>query len=293
MDIKQLEYFIAAAELLNFTKAAKKFFISQTAISQQIKSLEETLNVQLFIRSNRTVSLTPAGKTFFKRAKKIVSDLNNAIDETTKSNLGYNGSLKIGFTRGHSPHILYKSTRKFMDMYPEVDIDIVDENVGALYDKLNSNTLDLIFSIDFNLKELKNFESIPIYSEPVYAIMNANHPLANSKKLLRSDLKNEKFVFIKREEAPNGYDNMISKCIKSGFSPNIVKHCNSLESLSLLIKLGVGVTLFPKFQLSDLTDSLKFIPIESDTELINHVLIWNNTNTNPAVNLFLNMLEIN
>lgn len=293
MDIKQLEYFIAAAELSNFTKAAKKFYISQTAISQQIKSLEESLNVQLFTRSNRTVSLTPAGETFFKRAKQIINDLNNAIDETLKSNLGFNGSLKIGFTRGHNSYILYKSTQNFMNMYPDVDISIIDDNLGILYDKLNNNELDLVFSIDFNIKDLKNFQSIPIYSEPVYAIMNDNHPLANSKKLHRADLKDEKFVFLRRDEVPTGYDTMISKCIKSGFSPNIVKHCNSLESLSLLVKLGIGVTFFPKFQFSDLTDSLKFIPLDGETELINHVLIWNKSNTNPSIELFLKTIEIN
>lgn len=293
MDTKQLEYFIAAAELLNFTKAAQKFFISQTAISQQIKSLEDSLNVKLFIRNNRSVSLTPAGSTFFKRAKEIINDLNNAVDETVKRSLGYNGSLKIGFTRGHNSYILYKLTQNFINIHSDVDISIIDDNLGTLYDKLNNNDLDLIFGIDFNLKESKDFQSIPIYSEPVYAIMNTNHPLANSEKLHRSDLKDEKFVFLRRDEAPAGYDTMISKCIKCGFSPNIVKHCNSLESLSLLVKLGIGVTFFPKFQFSDLTDSLKFIPLDDDTELINHVLIWNNSNANPAINLFLKTIEIN
>ena len=106
MDIKQLEYFICAAELLNFTKAAEKFYISQTAISQQIKSLEESLNVQLFVRSNRKVMLTPAGKVFFEKAKIVVNEINDAVDAAGKANSGYNGTLKIGFTRGHNPYIM-------------------------------------------------------------------------------------------------------------------------------------------------------------------------------------------
>lgn len=293
MDTRQLEYFITAAELLNFTKAAEKFYISQTAISQQIKSLEDSLNVQLFIRSNRKVTLTSAGKTFLKRAKAIIHEMNDAITETLRTASGYSGSLKIGFTRGHSPYIVYKLTKKIIEKYPDIDITIVDSNLGDLYDKLSSQELDLVFSIDFNLKNIHDFESAPINSEPVYAIMNKNHPLSKLSKVYRSDLKDEKFVFIKRSEAPAGYDQMISNCIKQGFSPNIVKHCNSLESLSLLIKLGIGISLFPRFQLSDLTDSLVFIPLEGEDEYIQHVLIWNKVNTNPAVNLFLDTLNIN
>lgn len=291
MDIKQLEYFICAAELLNFTKAAEKFYISQTAISQQIKSLEESLNIQLFVRSNRKVMLTPAGKVFFEKAKIVVNEMNDAVNAAVKANSGYNGTLKIGFTRGHNPYIVYKLTKKFIEKYPDIDITIVDDNLGTLYNNLSAKNLDLIFSIDFNLKDLKDFECMPINSEPIYAIMNDDHPMSKLTKVHRSDLKDENFVFIKRSEVPAGYDKMISNCIKSGFSPNIVKHCNSLESLSLLIKLGIGITLFPKFQLSDLTDSLAFIPLEGEDECINHVLIWNKLNSNPAVEIFLNSIK--
>ena len=291
MDIKQLEYFICVAEYLSFTKAAEKFYISQTAISQQIKNLEKSLSVQLFIRNNRNVSLTPAGKAFLKKVKIIINEMNEAIHETAKIALGYNGSLNIGFTRGHNPHIVYSLTKKFINQYPDIDITIIDDNMGNLYEQLKNKTLDLIFSVDFNLNDIKEFESLTINTEQICAVMNCTHPLAHSKKLNRSDLKNEKFVFLERSEAPTGYDKMISNCIRDGFSPNLVKHCNSLESLSLLIRLGIGISLFPKFHLSAFTDDLVFIPLEGEEEEIKHVLIWNTLNSNPAMELFLKSIK--
>ncbi len=72
MNTKQLEYFISVAENLSFTKTAEKFYISQTAVTQQIKSLEEQINVTLFTRSKRHVELTPAGKVFLSEARTII-----------------------------------------------------------------------------------------------------------------------------------------------------------------------------------------------------------------------------
>lgn len=291
MDIKQLEYFICVAELLNFTKAAEKLYISQTAISQQIKSLEDSLNVKLFIRNNRKVSLTPAGEAFYKKSKLIVNDVNEAINEAVKTASGYNGSLKIGFTSGHSTFIIYNLVKRFLIKYPDIDITILDDNFGNLYEDLNNKNLDLVFSVDFNLKEIRNFRFLHLNSDYLYVIMNKDHPLSQRKSLCRSDLKDEKFVFMNRKEVPLGYDKFVSNCINAGFSPNIVKHCNSLESLSLLIKLGIGITILPKFHIDDFEDDLIFIPLRNEEFKIDNVLIWNEFNSNPTVNLFLKHLE--
>lgn len=291
MDIKQLEYFICVAELLNFTKAAEKLYISQTAISQQIKSLEDSLNVTLFIRNNRKVSLTPAGEAFYKKSKLIVNDVNEAINEAVKTASGYNGSLKIGFTSGHSTFIIYNLVKRFLIKYPDIDITILDDNFGNLYEDLNNKNLDLVFSVDFNLKEIRNFRFLHLNSDYLYVIMNKDHPLSQRKSLCRSDLKDEKFVFMNRKEVPLGYDKFVSNCINAGFSPNIVKHCNSLESLSLLIKLGIGITILPKFHIDDFEDDLIFIPLRNEEFKIDNVLIWNEFNSNPTVNLFLKHLE--
>lgn len=291
MDIKQLEYFTCAAELLNFTKVAEKFYISQTAISQQIKSLEDSLNVKLFIRNNRKVSLTPAGEAFYKRSKVIINDINEATHEALIIASGYNGSLKIGFTSGHSTFVVYKFLKGFLNKYPNIDINIIDDNFGNLYDDLNNKNLDLLFSVDFNLNNIENFKFLHLNSEPLYVIMNKFHPLAKSKVLNRADLKKEKFVFMYRKEVPLGYDTFVSNCMEFGFSPNIVKHCNSLESLSLLIKLGIGITILPKFHVSDFENDLRFIPLKNEMFKIDNVLIWNEGNISPTVNLFLNYLN--
>lgn len=291
MDFKQLKYFICIAEVLNFTKAAEKFYISQTAMSQQIKSLEDSLNIKLFTRNNRKVSLTPAGEVFYKKCKLIVRDIDNAVNEAVKTASGYTGSLKIGFTSGHSTPLIYELIKNFIKKYPNIDINILDSNLSNLYEGLNNKDLDLVFSINFNLSDSNNLKFLSLNSEYLYVIMNKTHPLAKNTLLSWSDLKNEKFIFMNRKEISLGYDKFISNCIKYGFSPNIIKHCNSLESLSLLIKLGFGISILPKFNIYNIEDDLIFIPLENEQFEINNVLIWNDSNLNPTADLFLKELN--
>ena len=99
MNRNQLRYFVAAAESRSFTKAADQFFISQTAVTQQIRLLEEMLGCPLFDRSTRPVSLTPAGKAFLTEAKAILERMDQAIDRAHGASTGLSGSLRIGYLK--------------------------------------------------------------------------------------------------------------------------------------------------------------------------------------------------
>lgn len=291
MDTRQLEYFLSVAELLNFTKAAEKFYISQTAISQQIKSLEESLGVQLLIRNSRKVVLTPAGETFYKEAKFIVQQMDTAIKNTIKTASGYKGKLRIGFIRGNNIPSLHSLLCKFHSQFPEIDITFTDDNIENLCEQLSNKSLDLIFSIDFNLEEYEKFSWRLLDKEPIYAIMNINHALARKIKLKRSDLKNEHFVFLNRSVSHYGFDKMISCFVKSGYSPKIVKHCSSIETILLMVELGIGITLLPKSTSIPENYNLIHIPLEGSDEYVNSVLVWHDDNINPTIDLFLKSID--
>ena len=101
MNTNQLKYFVAVAEYRSFTKAANQYYISQTAITQQIHALEESMNVQLFNRSSRPVALTPAGRIFFLEAKAILERMETAVSKVKDASTGLVGTLRIGYTKGY------------------------------------------------------------------------------------------------------------------------------------------------------------------------------------------------
>ena len=99
MNLNQLKYFVSVAENRSFTKAAMQYYISQTAITQQVKALEEKIGTPLLDRNTRPISLTPAGKTFLGEAKEILDRMETAIYKTVETSTGLEGTLKIGCTK--------------------------------------------------------------------------------------------------------------------------------------------------------------------------------------------------
>lgn len=287
MDTRQLQYFISVADYLNFTKASQKFFISQTAISQQIKALEESLNVQLFIRNNRCVKLTQAGHIFYKDAKIIIAKANEAIKNVQLSTSGYIGFLKIGIIPEHEQAYLPKLLRNFRRDYPLIDLSIKEDNIENLNKQLEEGLLDVAFNMDFELDRYNNIKSKFLMRHPLYAILYKNHPLANKSKLTRASLKDESFIFIKRNKAPNGFDGMISNCIDCGFSPKIIHQTDSIDIIFLMIKAEMGITIFPKYIDDRENDELVFIELEGENEYVESVLTWNSTNNNSVLPVFL------
>lgn len=287
MDTRQLEYFISVADCLNFTKAAQRFYISQTAISQQIKALEDSINVKLFTRNNRSVKLTPAGEIFYKEAKFIVAKTDEAIKKAQLATSGYSGFLKIGVIPGHEQSYLPKLLRNFHRNYPLIDLSIKEDNIENLNKQLEDGLLDVAFNMDFNLDRYKNIKWKSLMKHPLYAILYKSHPLSNETKISRASLKDESFIFIKRNEAPYGFDRIISNCIDCGFSPKIVHQTDSIETIYLMIKAEMGITIFPKYINDKENDNLVFLEMDGENEYIESVLTWNSTNSNPVLPVFL------
>ena len=98
MNTNQLRYFVTAAECRSFTKAADQFYITQTAITQQIRALEDSLGVPLFDRSSRPISLTPAGSAFLSDARSILGRIDQAVNRIQEVSTGMVGTLRIGYT---------------------------------------------------------------------------------------------------------------------------------------------------------------------------------------------------
>lgn len=113
MNLRQLEYFVSVAENLNFTKAAKKCFISQTAMTLQIQALEEIVGVPLLIRSKHHVELTPAGKVYLNEAKVILARSEEAVKLAKTAAKGVSGRISIGFIRGYEQSLFQKRSAAF------------------------------------------------------------------------------------------------------------------------------------------------------------------------------------
>ena len=122
MLLKQMKYFISVVECNSFTEAAEQCYISQSAISQQIKALEQELGVDLIKRNNRQFTLTPAGEYFYRHGVELVSEIDNLKRETVRRGQDQELSLKIGYLRCYGAKELHHAIAKFSKTYSELSI---------------------------------------------------------------------------------------------------------------------------------------------------------------------------
>ncbi|MBP2655866.1 MAG: transcriptional regulator AlsR family [Firmicutes bacterium] len=292
MYSRQIDYFISVAEYLNFTKAAKHHFMAQTAMSQQIRVLEKKLGVDLFIRNNRSVQLTPAGRIFLQEAKRIVAISDEAIKKARHAASGFVGTLKIGFLGPNEKRFLPDLVKKFRHDYPNIILSFKQGNAETIRSDLEHGLLDIAFTMAFDLDQTPGLIWETLYTDPICVIMHRDHPLANEAKINPVALAHEPFVAMEHREYPGAVERMIQFCITRGFTPNIVSQHAYLETVLLMVEAGIGVTLLPRFFDTYSNPNLRFIDLAGDTDYVYSVATWKKDYTNPSIPIFLKELGI-
>ncbi|OLR92463.1 LysR family transcriptional regulator [Actinokineospora bangkokensis] len=195
MDLKQLEYFVAVAEELNFTRAAARVYATQSTVSSGIRSLESELRATLFERSSRQVSLSPAGAAFLPEARAALAALRRARDSAQEAAAGLRGSLRIGALTRIAVLDLPGLFRAFRNRYPLVDLHVTASPTGStgLADDLRQGRLDVAV-LGLPPAELTGLRVRELASRPYVAVLPAAHPLAGATALDPRDLLAEPFI---------------------------------------------------------------------------------------------------
>ena len=285
MNIKQLEYFISVAKHLNFTKAAKEHYLSQTAISQQIKNLEEIVGFKLFERNKKSVALTSSGLVFYNDAIEILDNLKLSIKKASLAAEEYVGTLSIGFVEGHEKILLPKLISKFNKSYPKINLSIIRGTVDELYKKLQDNLVDLVFSFKFDHDNYGNIQSKVIREYPLAAVLYPDHPLASRKGISRKELKDEDFIFINHSKTPFFFNSLLEEFKEYNYSPKIRYEVDSLETALLLVEAKLGISILPNHGYNSKENKLIFVNLQGET--VESTISWNDTNITQAVQLFL------
>lgn len=192
MEIRQLRYFVGIAETGRFSEASKQMFISQSAVSQQIKALEEELDTQLFVRQPHSVTLTESGQELLPLARKVLRSITECHDRISDLKGLLCGELNIGLTFSLEPYIR-GTMLDFMKAYPRVKVNAYYKNLSELLHKLKDREIDIMFSM-MPTSPHEFADSIPLLEYRLAAIMRNTHPLARKSSLHFSDLLPHKLI---------------------------------------------------------------------------------------------------
>ena len=295
MNINQLKYFIAVAEHRSFSKAAEQYFLTQTAMTQQVQKLEDTMGVQLIDRKTRPITVTPMGNVFLKEAREIVNRMDAAVRRTREASTGVTGTLRIGYTKGYEHSDLTVKLRQFHHDFPNVLITCHRCDTDVLAANLIGGEFDVIFTLDST--NIRNDEAVEYRLQEKVRLVVAlygSHPLAKSTGLTRADLRNEVNLFMSPSSTGDsiGDEYFIKLYQNAGYYPNILLRSDDVESILMMVSAEEGISILPIScirRLSDV-DNLVFVPLLGEHETEEILTVWRKDNESPLLRKFLEML---
>lgn len=285
MLLRQMKYFTAVVDCNSFTEAAQQCYISQSAISQQIQSLEKELGVELIHRQNRRFTLTPAGEYFYSHCKSILEQVEELARQTKQ--LGTDGELqlRIGYLRCYSGLELHQAVAEFSRRYPEVSIHIVNGTHEELYDLLRQGGVDLVLS-----DQRRAFSDTYVNDELMqcgcYVELSNHNKLSKQEVVQLEQLKWLPCILISSREQQNVEQEYYQNTL--GFGGSYL-FADNLEEGRLLVVSNRGFlpiesvgTLPPEGM------SVRRLPLyQGDRQLMrNYCLFWSKERTNDSIEEF-------
>lgn len=289
MDLKQLRYFVAVAEELHFGRAAQRLFISQPALSFDIRKFEEQLGVQLLARTNKSVTLTNAGQVLLDEARKLLQQAAEVKRVTLRSAHGLAGRLRVGFVSSMLYRGLPRAVDRFEADHPAVEIVLKEMNTGEQIQAIQRHQIDLgcAYWGSFPAEVI----SAPIFSEPFVCCLPAGHALSRRKHLDLSALAQEPFILFPRTVSPHYHDLIIALCVDAGFSPVIRHEARLWQTVVTMVGFGMGVALVPKTLKHAGDARVSFVPLAGGGKESPVLSLRRLGDEEPVASRFLEYLE--
>ncbi|WP_375502877.1 LysR substrate-binding domain-containing protein [uncultured Jatrophihabitans sp.] len=266
LDTRRLRSFLVVAHELHFSRAAAQLNVSQPALSQQVRALERDLKVELFVRTSRTVQLTPAGEALLATAPRALYEVERAVETAQQAARGTTGRLVIGSVRTGLADVVPRVMRSFSREHPQVRFEVLQMDTALQLRALVDRRIDIGIVRSAPPTELLVIE--PLVSEPLMVALPADHPLAGLDAVDPRLLANEPFVSWPRHLGEDFFDIVVAFCREHGFSPKVNTEGGDIDSQLALVAAGFGVSLQPAFYAHTAPAGVAFRPLTGPSPAI-------------------------
>ncbi|MCF2596074.1 LysR family transcriptional regulator [Pseudoflavonifractor phocaeensis] len=274
MNFKQLEYFSAVAEAKSISMAARKLHVAQPPVSRQISMLEDELGVCLFLRNNKGIELTEAGRCLYEQSQQMFQNLRMMADSVRDVGAGVRGQLKIGIIYSNIP-VVMDHLREFHEQYPQVELYI---RLGAptdLLDDLNRGKLHVLF-LRSQTEEVSGLREKVLGEDPLELVMTADtDPAPGENSVPIQALKGVPMCLLRSDDLWGYSNHLINECERKGVSANIVCQCYDTPMAMQMVQAGFGVSFLPRSIVGTHPNSDIYAkPIEGIHSKSYPVLVW-------------------
>lgn len=289
MDLQRLHTFRTVATLMNFNKAAEILNYSQSAVSAQIKTLENEIGIMLFRRIGKSIHLTEAGAKMLIYADKLLAIEEEAVAEVTGLNRT-SGLLTLRMPQTIATYYLPHLLCSFHQRFPGVRLDITSCALHSLENELRIGTVDLAFLLADTISA-KNLESELLRIEPLAFVAHPQHPLASYKRVDLRDLEGQVLILPKSD---CGYRMMFEQELaEAKVTPATVIEMNSIEAIKQAIMAGAGITVIPDIAIRTESEEGRIARLNWADNLETGILMirYKNKWCSPALETFMDLIR--
>lgn len=284
MEIRHLIYFKTLAETLHFGKAADILCISQPPLSRQIKDLENELDAVLFLRSNKRVELTDAGRYFLAQADDLIQQLEHAKRTARQIHHHISGEFRLGYISSASKSMLAQVLKKVETAYPYLKVYLYETSTQKQKAALENGKLDLgmlrmpVFS--------KHLTTECLFHDSLCIIGPENtamHP---------ETFKSAHFIGFNQQYAPEYQQLASNACKRLGFEPNVVHQCNTMQSITELVAHGLGLAVVPQSFIREKNqEKFSYYPIDMNIASTETVMAYHKENRSPVLQKIIDFVR--
>lgn len=290
MEMAQIRFFVAAAEIGSFRGAAENLNVRQSSVSRSVRRLEDRLGVSLFERSHGGVRLTNAGRRFLCDIQPAIEQLRLAEKMAAAAGRAEIGVVRVGVSTSLTGGFLRRLVHVYGRQFPNVMIDICDGGPDDHIASVRNRQLDIAFVID--VEGASGCEVVELWRERVHVALPQDHRLARQEQLDWPDLKGEQFIVSKFAPGPMVHDHLVRRTVDCGLRLNVAFKAVLQETLLNLVGLGHGLTIVCDAWATMALPDIVFRPLTDAEDIVRFSAVWSPHNDNPALRRLISAAHI-
>lgn len=293
IELRQLRYFVAVAEENHFGRAAARLHMTQPPLSQTIQSLEATLGTSLFLRTKRSVALTPAGAALLPEARRMLEQASALPELVQRAASGESGRLSLSFVSTADYSVLPPLLRDFRERYPQVQIDLREATTDVQLEDLQHRRIDAGLLIPpLQDKNATGLDYMTVLSEPLILAAPKNlKSLRGKSAVALQAVADLPLIIFPRRIAPALHDAILGCFRNAGLTPRIGQEAIQMQTIVGLVSAGMGIALVPQSVSNLKRPGVDYKPLADKSAAVETGLAWRRDNTSPVLRAFLELLR--
>jgi len=295
LEMRALRLTAAIQDAGSITAAARRLGFSQPALSQQLRRVEERLGVALVTRVGRSVRLTEAGAMLAARARVVRAELADAFAAVADIAEGVSGHVRIAAFPSASSSIVPALLARMRERHPGIDVSFIEEEPPEAAGMLRDGVVDVALTFSYpdpgdpHGASVRGLASRGLFTEPVYAVLPAGHPVAAGGSAPLADLANADWI----AGCPRCRGHLLAVCRAAGFEPSIRRETDNVIAVLGMVRSGLGIGLLPSIALASVgvPDGVRLLPTEPASPRTVHVVTAEGAQRVPAVAAALAALD--